>query len=269
MNTALNYDELSLLIQRQLVALFGNVEGYQLFVEQEREFTKEVELHPNGIYIVISFGTASTNFGQSEIPVFLECVSEENSFIVARDLLSSFVVTFNNSRNGSVYQQWESPTLNSKFNEVGKGFRSMLYVSGSMSIGAQININDIAKIYWKNGDDYEEIQFLSFNEGYQASLQPQVYPDQNGFAKSQAEYATYTISFSTFPLTGEFFQKINEVKYSGGHENDSFTLKLVMVENDTGSPDDDGYEIEDMRLLSANMVKNLGENATIALVFTR
>lgn len=272
-NVSLDYQSITDLISIELFRIFGNDyadSGYTLYVEQEREFTKEIELHAKSIYIVVSFGGAETNFGQSSMPVFLECVSEENAFAVARELLTKFVVKNNLQRVGGIYQYWESPTMSSKFNEVGKGFRAFLYITGSVATGAGVTINDVARLWWKNSDnEYVQIEFLTFNDGYQGAMQPQAYPDTNGYAKSQASYGTYTFTISTYPLVGDFFEKINQVKYSGGHENDAFSFKIVMVADDTGSSSDTGFEIEGMKLLTANMQKNLGENATIACVFTR
>lgn len=272
-NIEINYDAITELINNELHMIFGNLyadAGFELFVEQEREFTREVELHEKAIYIVVSFGSADTNFGQAEVPVFLECVSEENAFEVARNIITQFVVLWNMKRHEEFYQLWGSPTINTKFNEVGKGFRSLIFVSGSVSVGAGININDVARLWWKNSDsEYVEIEFLTFNDGYQGQLAPQAYPDTNGFAKSQAQYGTYTFTIVTYPLKGDFFDQINKVKYEGGHENDDFDFKIVMTDDDTGSSADNGYEIGGMRLLTANMEKNKGENATIACVFTR
>lgn len=268
MNERFNYDDIAQTIENQLRRVFEDSygdSGYSLIAEQERIFLQRHSLTPKTIYITISFGSGSTNPQQATLPVYLEAISEDGAFEVARGLLAEFSAKYSSSIKDGQIQVWGSPLIAGKYTEIGKGFRACVYLNGTLSTAGKSALG-ISSIYWKNGNAYEAIPYLSITSSYQASAAPQAYPNTNGFAKSEIAYGTYTLSIATIPY-GNLMEAIDALKYAGGHENDVFKLKLVKAEDDSGSPTDTGNEI-DFKLLSATETKIIGQNPAIALVFT-
>lgn len=261
-NVRIDYEKVTGII-RDKMEIIGLPEGYSLFVEQERQFVKRKDLEPNAVFIVVSFGQAEYNSGQATCPVYLDCLSEENTFNVARELLTTFAVNNNLTEASGIKQVWGSPIATTKFNGLGTGYRASFYLTGSIVVGSS-TANYVATLLWVNGDGEEiEVPFLSFQDAYTASLSPQAFPDNDGFVQSYTQYGTYSFTFATFYDASDLLAEVDDLRYTGTPSvNSSFDFIIVDARGNR-------REISGMRLLNVAMASNKGEGATISLTFSR
>ena len=271
-NVALDFDSLFSGIAQQFEfvknnALAPGLDGFGLVIEQERQFAKRKDYSPKTIYLIVSFGNASLNFGQSVLPVSVTCISEENSFSASRDLMMAFATAYNLNSNGGVIQVWNAPTVTSRFNEVASGFRATLSMIGSFVVSGSTG-DGVKKIEWYDGDDPIGISILSFRDSFQNSIAPQPFPDSNGFARSVSHFATYTLTFTTYMGSSSsgpqapFFLLMKRIKYLGNMEDTAFKFRITY---------DDGteYVVDNMRVVSITYAQNLGANGSMEVSFSR
>ena len=114
---------------------------YDVEVADEQYFNKTGLNNPRKIYIVIKFGEATLNFGQTVFPITIQAISEQDKLEVCYNLLFEFANRYNLkwSEDKSVGQFYSAPTVLSSFNEVFEGFRSLLYMSGNFLITKNTN----------------------------------------------------------------------------------------------------------------------------------
>lgn len=264
-NVSIDYDSIRDLINGQILALinsdpqtFGNV---SLFVENERQFTKRKDvLLTNSVYVVLSYGDSSVNFGQSVLPVTIKIISEKNSLDLSQKLFSAYVSAYNLVRTGSTMQVYQTPRVMSAMNEIGNGFRAYMAMESVFVIGGSLS-DPITSIQFLNGASYEEIPLLSFSDSYANSLAPQPLPGSGGFAKSVSSFASYSFSISTYLTSSAFCGAVNNCKYADGHENDSFVFKLSQI---SGA----GFTGRSFKCVSVITKQNIGENPIISVTFT-
>lgn len=111
-------------------------QGYDIVLNNEQQFYTIKENIPGRIYIVVKFGEASLDYGQTVSPITIQAISEHNNLEVAQTLLYEFANKYNLSfdttsvENMSIKQVYNAPYILTSFNEVFEGFRTLMYVSG-------------------------------------------------------------------------------------------------------------------------------------------
>lgn len=145
-NTILN------MIKTQLLELmdeeYNLYKDYNVIIAKEQDFDKHAKngLKPKTIYIVIKFGGASINYGQTVLPVTFTVLSEQNKCEIAQTLLTDYVNKYNLESNQdlTIKQVYESPSVSSNFNIVYEGYRSVLNVTAFFVISENANFFE----YW-------------------------------------------------------------------------------------------------------------------------
>lgn len=140
-NTILN------MIKTQLLELmdeeYNLYKDYNVIIAKEQDFDKHAKngLKPKTIYIVIKFGGASINYGQTVLPVTFTVLSEQNKCEIAQTLLTDYVNKYNLESNQdlTIKQVYESPSVSSNFNIVYEGYRSILNVTAFFVISENAN----------------------------------------------------------------------------------------------------------------------------------
>lgn len=170
---------------------------------------KESQLFDTTVYIVVKFGSGSVVHGSSVIPISLLCMGVANKVKPLQLLLSIFASTWNtkNLCQGSsleisdALQVWNTPEVVSNFNEAYTDFVNLYRLSGHIVIGSSaVRVGTLTYFYGEGADDHEEINIMSFQDGYHASLDSQPFGNTNGFSKSEVNFSTYTFSFSMYLL---------------------------------------------------------------------
>ena len=142
--------------------------GYEdltLEIATEQAFSKKKNLLPNTVYIVIKYLTADISYGAIAQPVQILCLSEQNSLEKARLIFTKFAEDNNflaEITNGVFTKhQYTTPVVLSNYEEVGYGYRSVLYMTATLNILE--NVLDVKNLTI----DGESISQLAFNLSYQ------------------------------------------------------------------------------------------------------
>lgn len=143
-NTNIDYNGILNEIKTELYDIINNDSFYanhDFLITLEQQFIKTRQMQPNHIYIVVKISSASVNYGQTILPVSIQVISEQNKIFTAQKLLFDFVSKYNLARSDdqTTQQIWESPTVSTNFEQMFEGFRSVLYVSGTLVISANAN----------------------------------------------------------------------------------------------------------------------------------
>lgn len=237
--------------------------GLTIEVASEQAFAKQKTFAPNTIYVVVKKLGASMTFEAITQPVQLIIICEQNSLDKTQELLNTFVETYNwqsetqisGSTTTYVKQQYSKPVVMSNFNEVGFGYRSALYVSGTLFL--MENVLDVKDIYV----DGVEIQPLTFNINYSMSGNTQ--PVRNDkISSTEKNVSTMSISMS-IPMTDtDLVRKIigimnvNDTNWNGNEVFAfSFNMGLTLTYN--------------MKLTSAQVITSPNQVPSLSLGFMR
>lgn len=177
----------SLNLLKQDLSIDLNIEVYE-----EQIFSKKMskeKLTPRTLYVVIKYLSSTITAEATTQPVQIMILSEENSLNASRMLFTEFANKYNwaLSKEDTVYvkHQYSTPVVLNNFQSISIGYRSMLYVSGTLQIIE--NSYDVSNFKIDNQD----IQLLSFNMTYTMSSNTQ---QKSG---STNELATSVKSVST------------------------------------------------------------------------
>ena len=142
--------------------------GYEdltLEIATEQAFSKKKNLLPNTVYIVIKYLTADISYGAIAQPVQILCLSEQNSLEKTRLIFTKFAEDNNflaEITNGIFTKhQYTTPVVLSNYEEVGYGYRSVLYMTATLNILE--NVLDVKNLTI----DGESVSQLAFNLSYQ------------------------------------------------------------------------------------------------------
>lgn len=169
-------------------------ENIQIFISEEQNFAKMDELTPDSIYIVIKYLSSSIEYYAETMPIQILVLSEQNSMEKAQMLMSKFTETYNwniiEENNTYIKQQYNSPVVLNNYVEVGYGYRSVLYVTGTLFI--MENLVDVKDVYV---DGYGPYKPLSFNIAYSMSVNTQQLPNKY-LATSVKTVSTFSIAMA-------------------------------------------------------------------------
>ena len=187
----MNYDFISFLNNR-LVNISQTLNlDVDVKVSEEQTFAKMDELTPNSIYVVVKYLSSDIEYYAETMPIQILVLSEQNSLEKAQMLMNKFA-NDNNwqviQENGTyIKQQYNSPVVLNNYTEVDYGYRSVLYVTGTLYI--MENIVDVKNVTI----DGEELKPLSFNISYSMSTNTQQLTTE--------EIASSLKTVSTFAIT--------------------------------------------------------------------
>lgn len=221
------------------------------------------------MYIAVRFGSATTNYGQTSVPISLVCCGYMNRADALKSTLVEFALV-NNLRDdvevGGKYclQLYNTPSAVQNFSEMAEGFTSLFVVSGYAVFGE--NTNGIRKIeyFYMNGEteSVEELKFISagFSLNVANNTQPKL--ASNGMATSVGQYATMTLSISTYLVESALLNALLGICSEPTSESmdDSYDLRITMA---------DGTVIEkDWKLVSFSPSQSLGSLPMATMAFT-
>ncbi len=209
-------------------------------VGEEQIFAKMDKFEPKTIYVVVKNLSSDMIYNAETLPIQLVILSERNSVKNATALFNKFT-TENNWRathysDGTyVKQQWNSPAVLNNFTEVDVGYRSVLYVSGTLYIMhdtldiQQFQYIISEKVYNPDTQKYDtvyhryDIKPLTFSYSY--VMTPNTQPiGGNKLATSVKNVASLSITFM-LPLTNT--ELINEiVKISAGVDSGNLKFNI-------------------------------------------
>lgn len=236
-------------------------------ISTEQAFFKEKSLKPETIYIIIKYLQSSIEFKQKTQPIQLFALSEANSLDHVKMILDKFSednnwrlesVTENNSTT-YIKQQYSNPVVISNFNEVSYGYRSVVYVSGTLFYLPKVL--DIKNVKITIGNTVYDIEPLNFQINYSMTGNTQQIAGNN-IAQTVKSVATVSISM-TLPLYDVgYVTTISSIMNGTTTGNTTFNIKYNLGESQTA-------ESFDMKLISCSFTNAPNQIPGLQLGFMR
>lgn len=261
-NVSIDYLSIEQMIEGQLIAARNSdvkYEDLRIIVENERQFTIDKRRTEKTIYVVINYGEASVNFGQSVLPMSFKVITERNTFERAREILMAFATTYNMTRNGSCLQIYTTPRMINAFQDVADGWRATLVMDSTFIIGSG-KTNSIEALYLIVDKFKFPVEMLDYRETYGNDLRPQVYPDNGGYGKSISGFATFAFSVTTYYTTSKLCELLDAQRYQDNKENTGYRFEIVTKQGNSIT--------RDYKCAGISLSQKIGENATITATFT-
>lgn len=283
-NVVINYPEILALFEAEFASVKASDDNFaklNIVVGDEQAFIKTQDKTPDSIYVVVKFGQASINFGQSVLPITLQVMGVHNKIRIVQDFLNKFANLYNRTEVAGIQQLYMSPTANLNFSEVFTGFRTIfaMFCTFVISNGTLIKVKGIQYVY--TAIEYNEntqqnvevtktesIDIVSYNDKTENSLDINPYPDNNGRARSYGAFQTFAFSIVTYPDgSKQFFKDIMKWKFdtTKSHQNDTFQLKIIF---ENSGIDVSSLPIWNYKCHSADFNQIIGENPTITIAFS-
>ena len=215
---------------KQLTILSRN-SGFNIEVDEEQSFIKKNTILPNTIYFLIKFLSNNIQEGAISQPVQILILSEQNSQQYARELAEKFVTTYHwyqetyvSSENtyGLVKHEYTHPVTLSNFNTVSYGKRSILYISGTLSI-----IESLIDVKNLMIDGFDNVKALGFDINYSMTPNTQQLKSQN-ISQSVKSASGLSIALVTPLVNNEFITKILNIMNGSGTGNENFSFSWLM-----------------------------------------
>lgn len=231
-------------------------------IETEQAFVKRKDYAENTIYIIIKYLSDSKQFGATTQPVQFLILSEQNSLEVAKILFSTFAKDYNwkVEIEGSEYikQQYSEPVVLSNFNPVMYGYRSVMYMTATLTIMEDVlDVNEIWLNY--NEEDEQKLDCVAFNLAYTMNTNTQQLASEEiaSSTKTVSTLAiTLTIPFQEGTVVERFLNILDESE--NGDSYFSLTFKI-------GSD----YITKDMKLTSAQLTTAINQVPALQLGFMK
>lgn len=232
-------DELTTIMQNNY-EIYGNL---NIFISNEQEFIKLKQQMPNAVYIVLRFNAASINFGQSVLPFSITAIAEQNKIDKVQKLLADFAAAYNlvRSSDGTLQQIYETPSVNSNFNRLFEGFRSVMSVTGYLVISKTANF--FTFYYEKEGNIKSSVISVSdsnasvtVDDDYLKMFYPEPTTFTITFGKTEGvkDSTTVVIGSETITIDNDtLFLDLNEIENRFGikidYEETSETYSVTVV----------------------------------------
>lgn len=198
----------------------------------EEIFVKKKTLRPDTIYVVVKYLSSTNTLEAVTQPIQLLISCEQNQIQVSQIVFSKLVADHNFEAkfydNGIyVKQDYREPVVLSNFNEVSYGYRTLMYISGTLFI--MNNAVDVSSFTIQIGENTpESVKPINFNIAYSMTPNTQPIPT-NRLATSVKSLATFSISF-TVPLISNynFLTTITNIMNGTTSGNTTFKVSFLL-----------------------------------------
>jgi hypothetical protein len=173
----------------------------KILITTDLQIIKNKNKGPRMIYVVIQFSPAEINFGQTVLPVSITAISEQNKLNVCKQLLIDYSQKFNmaKSEDGTIYQIYTSPQVESSFQDLFEGQRSIISLEGTFIISETASFFELN--YHPNENDEEYVEFVNGQIDYNAQLDTQPFFNLKNFTKSEVKFSTLSFTITTFAVS--------------------------------------------------------------------
>ncbi len=220
----MNYDFESYLFEKlSHIAIELNYTDVNIYVSEEQNFAKMDKLTPDSIYIVVKYLSSNIEYYTETLPIQILVLSEQNSLEKAQMIMNKFANDYNwqviIDGNTYIKQQYNSPVVLNNYVEVGYGYRSVLYATGTLYV--MENVVDVTDVKIDNAD----IKPLSFSINYSMSTNTQQLPSEE-IASSLKTVSTFAITMTVPMVTSNVVNKIIGILNEGINGNTPFKLSF-------------------------------------------
>lgn len=254
----MNYDFKNYLFEKLTGIAVELNTGVDVYVAEEQNFAKMEQFTPNTIYVVIKYLSSSIEYYAETMPIQILVLSEQDSFEKAQMILNKFANDNNWQmiiENGThIKQQYNSPVVLNNYVEVSYGYRTVLYITGTLYI--MENVVDVTDVTIDN----EELKPISFNINYSMSTNTQQLASEE-IASSLKTVSTFAVTMTipmrelkTHPGLVTKVMKIIDEQLTG---NTAFVLKFkcgLYNTNQQGHPTSLKEITKTVRLISAQIM---------------
>ena len=271
----INYEEIFNIIKNNFLSVMKDNEayydGYKVIMGVEQQFIKQKDMEPGAIYIVVKYGQASVEFGQSVLPVTITAISEENKIDVCQHLFIDMAEKYTTSKasDDTIQQLYELPVVTSNFNNFLEGYRSILYSTATFVITKNVNYYTFYYYpdYENNPEEMEEIKCLHSIFGGDTQLDSDIFFNSDNFTRSEAKFGTNTLNITTYVLNNlecvkkalYIYLKRRDLVLKGINETFKIGIKFKYI---------DEIFIDDYKLSNVNIQQQLSEIPLISMTFT-
>ena len=213
----------------------GVGDEYKFEVCTEQMFVKLKTLDPDTIYVVIKYLSTTETLDATIQPIQILISCEQNQIQISQIVFSKLVESHNFEviiDNGTfIKQDYRQPVVLSNFNEVGYGYRTIMYISATLLI--MEGILDIKNLYI-NG---ESVKPISFTMTYSMTPNTQQIPPSK-IATSVKSVATFSIAFAV-PLSSSysFVRTIARIMAGTDRGNTDFDVRFAIGDVSFGTND--------------------------------
>lgn len=255
----MNYDFKNYLFEKlSNIAVTLNFTDVKIEIADEQNFAKMEQFTPDTIYVVIKYLSSSIEYYAETLPVQILVLSEQDSLEKAQMILNKFA----NENNWQmiiddatyIKQQYNSPVVLNNYVEVSYGYRSVLYITGTLYI--MENVVDVTDVEVDN----EKLKPIAFNINYSMSTNTQQLATEE-IASSLKTVSTFAITM-TLPmrelknhpgLVTKVMEIIDESRTGNTEFSVSFKCGLYNT-NEQGHPTSLKAITKTMRLISAQIM---------------
>lgn len=299
-----NYQKIMNIFREQLSAIVStDIEyygKYPIVISNEQYYVSDEDRDPNKIYIVIKFLAATIEFGQFNVPIIINAVTEANSIEIAQRLLIEYTSAFNQKTlklgDDLIYQNYEAPSITSNFEPIYDGYRSLMVMSGAFLLSSNINR---CKLRYFEGDTFEEvdeiplekiekdilicenkyykwnydenkyklydgeyIDIINFTDSLDLTPDTQPFFHNNNFTSSINKYGTYTFNIVMYLTRDSVVNKYLKIKSRKISNNTPFIFSIEYDDETLNMP------LLSYKMISASSQQNKGEMPFLTMVFT-
>ncbi len=241
--------------------IIKNTNEYDINIEiaSEQAFAKLKTFNPNTIYVIIKKLASTLTYNITTQPVQILAITEQNQLDITKSLLEEFVNTYNWNASLSdetyVKQQYSSPVVLSNFNEVSYGYRSVIYVAGTLYLMEDVVDIDSLTI---DGVEYKP---LTFSVAYQMTGNTQAVGTSR-IAQTVKNIATLTYTLSVPLLDNDLCNKVRAIMNETTSGNVDFSISVVYTSNT--------YPLTaSMKLINAQIITAPNQAPSLNLSFMR
>ena len=276
--------------------IYDSYKGHVVICD-EQIFAQQKQLTPKTIYLVVKFGNASFDFGQALLPITINAVSEQNALDICQRILFELATRYTQEEPLNIEdfevsdyakQIWNTPNVINNFNEVNIGFRSLMYMTGTLLIGH--DSSPIVELIYNKGQTDEVLlhkYMITFTDSFDIYPDTQAFFVTNGIGRTAAKTAAYAFSITLFKVTNPFMNKIRTIKrgdLDGAPNGISTKFSISMRDKDefernettgdiiidpvTELPIKHYFTVE-YTLINMTIQQNKGDLPTVSLTFSR
>lgn len=266
-----NYEEFLL---KQLTIIKNEQEFNDLDIEisTEEAFAKKKNFKPNTMYVIIKFLESDITFGAVSKPLNIVSICEQNNLERCKAILDIFAslwnfksesITNENGNNDIYKHSYGTAVVISNFEEVGYGYRTVLYLSGNLTVLE--NVIDITNLnlWLKQPDDTykaEPINSLRTDIAYNMTPNTQQKASEP-IASSMKSVAVLTLTMVVPFTENTLTQRVMQTLDSKNNGNIDYIFSFKWGTHD--------FEKTPFKLTSVGLTSIVGEIPAFTLSFTR
>ena len=197
---------------------------YKIKVYDEKSYQDEV-VESKTISVVIKYLTGTILYTSTVLPLQFMLMAEENSIEVAKMLIDAYAQQ-NNFKSitidgNFVKQAFSTSAVVNNFNPVGSGFRSLLFMSATMTItGSVVDISSLVI-------DTVNTKFINASISYNTSPDNQPFPG-NFLNTSVKQFSNFSFSVQVPFTNSAFCTKVVNIMRGNTSGNTKFTMDFTL-----------------------------------------